>query len=64
MPPDQIADISLNGLRRRVVTRDKTLTRIQMDESSVTLDPGHCISSIGAPLLSFCCLENHFLEDL
>jgi hypothetical protein len=53
MPPDEIDDISLNGLRRRVVTRCKTLTRIQMDESSVALDTRHSISSIGAPLLSF-----------
>jgi hypothetical protein len=38
MPPDQISNMSLNGLRRRVATHDKTLTRPQMDEPSVALD--------------------------
>jgi hypothetical protein len=39
MPPDQIANMSLNGLRRRVATHDKTQTRTQMDE------PSGCIGS-------------------
>jgi hypothetical protein len=64
MPPDQIVDTSLNGLRRQVVTRDKILTRPQMYESSVALEPWHYISSIWAPLISFFCLENHLLEDI
>jgi hypothetical protein len=40
MPLDQIVDMSLNGLRRRVATHDKTQTETQMDEPSVALDPG------------------------
>jgi hypothetical protein len=38
MPPDQIDHMSLNGLRRRVATRDKTQTETQMHEPSVALD--------------------------
>jgi hypothetical protein len=41
MPLDQIADMSLNGLRRRVVTRDKIKIGTQMDEPSVSLDSDH-----------------------
>jgi hypothetical protein len=41
MPLDQIANMSLNGLRRRVATHDKTQTETQMDEPSVALDLGH-----------------------
>jgi hypothetical protein len=32
MPPDQISNMSLNGLRRQVATHDKTQTETQMDE--------------------------------
>jgi hypothetical protein len=53
MPPDQIGHMSLNGLRRRVATRDKTQTETQMDEPSVALDPEHRVSASGAPPLSF-----------
>jgi hypothetical protein len=38
MPPDQIGHMSLNGLRRRVATHDKTQIETQMDEPSVALD--------------------------
>jgi hypothetical protein len=38
MPPDQIDHMSLNGLRRRVATHDKTQTGTQMHEPSVALD--------------------------
>jgi hypothetical protein len=38
MPLDQIDHMSLNGLRRRVETRDKTQTGTQMHESSIALD--------------------------
>jgi hypothetical protein len=50
MPPDQIGHMSLNGLRRRVATRDKTQTETQMDEPSVALDPEHWVSASGAPM--------------
>jgi hypothetical protein len=39
--PNQIGHMSLNGLRRRVATRDKTQTKTRMDEPSVELDPEH-----------------------
>jgi hypothetical protein len=45
--------MSLNGLRRRVATHDKTLIETQMDEPSVALDLGHQVSASGAPPLSF-----------
>jgi hypothetical protein len=41
MPLDQIANMSLNGLRRRVATCDKTQTETRMDEPLVALDLGH-----------------------
>jgi hypothetical protein len=53
MPSDQIGHMSLNGLRRRVATIDKTQTRTRMHEPSVALDPKHQVSAIGAPMLSF-----------
>jgi hypothetical protein len=53
MPPDQIGHISLNGLRRRVATRDKTQTGTQMHKPSVALDSEHRVSASGAPTLSF-----------
>ena len=53
MPQDQIDHMSLNGLKRRVATRDKTKTGTRMDAPSVALDPEHWVSDIGAPPLSF-----------
>jgi hypothetical protein len=38
---DEISNMSLNGLRRRVATNDKTLTEYEMDEISVALDLGN-----------------------
>jgi hypothetical protein len=38
IPLEQIGDMSLNGLRRQVATRDKTQTETRMDEPSVALD--------------------------
>jgi hypothetical protein len=64
MPPDQISNMSLNGLRRRVTTHDKTQTETQMDEPSIALDLGHQVSSSGTPSLSFYFLEKSLLEDL
>jgi hypothetical protein len=64
MPLDEIANMSLNALRRRVETRDKTLIGPRMYEPSVALDPWHHDSVSGEPPFSFCFLENHFLEDL
>jgi hypothetical protein len=61
---DQIVNMSLNGLRRRVSTRDKTLTGPQMDELSLALYSRQRVSSRGVPLLSFHCLEKRLLEDL
>jgi hypothetical protein len=64
MPPDQIGHMSLNGLRRRVATHNKTKTGNWMHESPVALDPKHQVSASGAPTLSFHRLENHILEYL
>jgi hypothetical protein len=64
MPPNQIGHMSLNGLRRRVATRDKTQTETRMDEPSVELDPEHRVSASWASLLSFCRLKNRLLEFL
>jgi hypothetical protein len=63
MPIDQIVNMSLNVLKRRVATHDKYLTWIEMDEYSITLYMGHWVSFIGAPMISFCFPEKHFLED-
>jgi hypothetical protein len=67
MPPDQIGHMSLNGLKRRVATHDKTQTKTQMGEPSVALDPEHRVSTRGggggAPL-SFRPPKNHLLEYL
>jgi hypothetical protein len=54
-PPDQTTNMSLNGLRRQVATRDKTKTKNWMDELLVVLDLGHRVSASGAPPLSFRC---------
>jgi hypothetical protein len=64
IPSDQIANMSLNVLRRQVTTRDKTLTGPQMDELSIKLDSRHLVSARGTPLLSLFFLENHLCEDL
>jgi hypothetical protein len=61
MPLDQIGHMSLNGLRRRVATRDKTQTETQMDEPSVALDPEHQVSASGAPPLSFLSTRKPFV---
>jgi hypothetical protein len=53
MPIDQSVDMSLNGLRRRFATRDKTQTYTWMDELSIALDLGHQVSVSGVHLLSF-----------
>jgi hypothetical protein len=47
MPLDQIGHMSLNGLRRRVATRDKTQTETRMDEPSVALDLKHGFQLVG-----------------
>ena len=64
MHPDQISHMSLNDLRRRFATCDKTQTETQMDKLSVVLNLQHQVSSSGAPMLSFLPLENCFLEYL
>jgi hypothetical protein len=43
MPLDQSVNMTLNDLRRRVATHDKTQTWTRMDELSVALDLGHRI---------------------
>jgi hypothetical protein len=64
MPSDQIGHMSMNGLRRRVATHDKTQTGTWMDKPSVALDPKHQVSASGAPTLSFRQPENCLLEYL
>jgi hypothetical protein len=64
MPLDQIANMSQNGLRKRVVTHDKTETETRMEKSLVALDMGHRVSSSGAPLLLFHILKKCLLHDL
>jgi hypothetical protein len=54
MPLDQIANMSLNGLRRLVATHDKTQTWAQMDEYSIALDLRNWVSASGDPPLSLC----------
>jgi hypothetical protein len=41
MHPDQIANMSLNDLRRRVATHDKTLIGPWMEKMLVSLDSRH-----------------------
>jgi hypothetical protein len=53
IPLDQSVDMSLNVLRRRVATHDKTQTGTRMDELSVALDLRHRVSASGAHPLSF-----------
>ena len=64
MPLDQIANMSLNGLRRLVATHDKTQTWAHMDEYSIALDLRNWVSASGDPPLSFHFLENHLLHDI
>jgi hypothetical protein len=64
MPPNKIGYMSLNGVRRRVVTRDKTKTRSQMDEMLVELDPDHPVLASEAPPLSFHPPKNPLCEYL
>jgi len=64
MPLEQIANISLNDLGRKVTTHDKNKIGTRMDEMLVALDPGNHVSSSGGPSLSFHCSENHLLHDL
>jgi hypothetical protein len=64
IPPNQIANMSLNGLRRKVETRDKTQTQTQMEKMSIALDMGHRVSASGTHLLSFCFPKKSLLEDL
>jgi hypothetical protein len=40
IPLDEIANMSLNGLRRQVAIHDKTQTETQMDKLSIALDLG------------------------
>ena len=55
MPSDQIGHISLNGLRRRVATINKTQNKTRMHKPSVALDP-----STGFQLLGL--LHYHFVD--
>ena len=64
MPPYQIDLMSLNDLRRRVATIDKTQTKNRMHEPLVALDPEYLVSTIGAPTLSFRWPKNNLLEYL
>jgi hypothetical protein len=57
MAPKQISNMSLNGFRRRVATRDKNLTETWMEKSLVALDPRHQVFGSGCPTLSFCFLK-------
>jgi hypothetical protein len=51
--PYQIANMSLNGLRRRVATRNKTVTKCRMQKLSIALDMGHRFSNSGTTPVSF-----------
>jgi hypothetical protein len=64
MPPNKIGHMSLNVLRRRVATIDKTQTETWMHDPLVALDTEHRVSVVGAPMLSFCRLESFLLEYL
>jgi hypothetical protein len=52
MPPNQIANMSLNGLRRQVATHDETQIGTWIDKSSVVLDLGHRVLTSGDSPLS------------
>ena len=47
--PNQIVNMSVNGLRRRVASRHKILTKTLIDESSIALDSWHHITNRGNP---------------
>jgi hypothetical protein len=47
MPSNQISNMSLNGLRRRVANHNKTKTRTHMDEPSIVLCLGHMFHLVG-----------------
>jgi hypothetical protein len=64
MPSNQICHMSLNGLRRRVSTHDKTQTKTQMHEPSGALDSENWVLASGSPMISFCRVENNLLEYL
>jgi hypothetical protein len=64
MPPDQISNMSLNDLRRRVATHLKTQTETHMDEPSFGLDLRHQVSTSGAPSLSFNYWEKCLSQDI
>jgi hypothetical protein len=51
---DQIANMSLNGLRRLVATHNKTQTWTRMDEYSISLDLRNWVLGSGGPPLSLC----------
>jgi hypothetical protein len=51
MPPDQIGHMSLNDLKRRVATRDKTQIETQMGEPLVALDLEHQFSTGGGSVV-------------
>jgi hypothetical protein len=53
MPPDQISNMSLNGLRRRVATHDKNQTKNWMEKPSVALDPRHWFMLVGPLYYNF-----------
>ena len=64
IPHNQIVNMSLNDLRRRVATHDKNKNGNQMDEPSIALDTGHHVSTTGAPLMLFCFPKKKLLQDL
>jgi len=51
--PNQIVNMSMNGLRRRVASRHKILTKTLIYESSIALDSWHQITIRGTPLYDF-----------
>jgi len=64
MPPNQISNMSMNGLRRQVSSQDKNQTGTRMDEPSVALDLGNWVLSKVAPPLSYSFPKLCVLEDL
>jgi hypothetical protein len=61
IPPYQIFNMSMNGLRRGATTCDKAQTETGMDETLIELDLSHWVSSSLFPLLLFCYPKNHLL---
>jgi len=64
IPPNQIVNMSLNDLRRRVATHHKNIIDPRMDESSYVFYSGNQITTRGTPPLWFCFLENSLFEDI